>query len=185
MTSRSLLLIAPMAVVAFPLVAAAQPLATPLPRIEPLTRGRGTAIVANSDVIADELAQYVKEPHVARDEAILDDVRDVMTPASEWRWYWRDHSLLVAVPVRERLRYGVRSNAEALLAIATRRAIHERGWGSPPVQVVFIEPEVPCHVPSLDWATGSAAGFARIAGAGGTGTAGDGFAGGAGGCNCR
>lgn len=146
-----------------------------LPRVEPLTRGRGEALVANSSTLADDVARFIQQPEAARDEAILDDVRGVMASTSEWRWYYRDHALMVAVPVSERLAYGTRRNAEALLAGAIRRAAYEQGAGTPPVQVVFIEPEVPCHVPGLrsgGFATGADGGF----GAGGFGM---------GDCGCR
>jgi hypothetical protein len=54
---------------------------------------------------------------------------------------------LLAIPVRERLGIAARANAENLLADIVRRLIYQRGWGNPLVQVVFIEPEIPCHVP--------------------------------------
>ena len=148
-----------------------------LPRVEPLTRGRGEALVANSSTLADDVARFIQQPEAARDEAILDDVRGVMASTSEWRWYYRDHALMVAVPVSERLAYGTRRNAEALLAGAIRRAAYEQGAGTPPVQVVFIEPEVPCHVPGL-----RSTGFASGAG-GGLGDGAGGF--GMGDCGCR
>lgn len=151
-----------------------------LPRVEPLTRGRGTALVANSSALADDVARLIQQPEAARDEAILDDVRDVMASTSEWRWYYRDHGLMVAVPVRERLAYGTRRNAEALLAQTIRRAAYEQGAGAPPVQVVFIEPEVPCFVPGL-----RSGGFGTAGGDGFGGGAGSGGLAGAGDCGCR
>jgi hypothetical protein len=128
-----------------PACPAAEPAATAGPRVEPLTRGRGTAIVANADSITDELERYVAAPKSPRDEAILDDVRGVMAHAPEWRWYYRDHGILLAIPTSERLGFGTEANAEELIGDVVRRLIYQRGWGNPPVQVVFIEPEIPCH----------------------------------------
>lgn len=149
-----------------------------LPRVEPLTRGRGEALVANSGALADAVGRFIQHPEAARDEAILDDVRGVMASPSEWRWYYRDHGLMVAVPVSERLAYGTRRNAEALLSSAIRRTAYEQGSGNPPVQVVFIEPEVPCFTAGF-----RSGGF--IAGAGGGFGDGSGGSGGmAGDCGC-
>lgn len=160
MTSRRLAVFATVALLTSPALAVAEP-AVGLPRVEPLTRGRGEMLVANADALADDVGRFVQHPGAARDEAILDDVRGVMASTSEWRWYYRDHGLMVAVPVRERLAYGTRRNAEALLTSAIQRAASEQGVGRPPVQVVFIEPEVPCHVPGL-----RSAGFTTGAGSG-------------------
>jgi hypothetical protein len=128
-----------------------------------LTRGRATEILANTDTIADGLARLIKNPGNPQDEAIFDDVSDVMAHESEWRWYSRDHGVLLAIPVRERLGIAARANAENLLADIVRRLIYQRGWGNPPVQVVFIEPEIPCHVPcnaganvAASWTAGAA-----------------------------
>ncbi len=181
MAHRRVALVTAASLLAFPGLAGAQPATTFMPRVEPLTRGHGEALVANADALADDVARFIQQPEAARDAAILDDVRGVMASTSEWRWYYRDHGLMVAVPVRERLAYGTRRNAEALLASVIRRAAHEQGSGNPPVQVVFIEPEVPCHVPGLRsgaFAAGAAGGFAD--GAGGIG----GMAG-WGDCGCR
>jgi len=159
-------------------LAGAQPATTFMPRVEPLTRGRGEALVANADALADDVARFIQQPEAARDAAVLDDVRGVMASTSEWRWYYRDHGLMVAVPVRERLAYGTRRNAEALLASAIRRAAYEQGSGNPPVQVVFIEPEVPCHAPGLRSGVFAAGGFADGSGGiGGVTVVGD--------CGCR
>jgi len=115
--------------------------------LQPLTRGRASEILANTDTIADGIDRLIKKPGTPQDEAILDDVSDVMAHVSEWRWYSRDHGVLLAIPVRERLGIAARANAENLLADIVRRLIYQRGWGNPLVQVVFIEPEIPCHVP--------------------------------------
>lgn len=115
--------------------------------LKPLTRGRASEILANTDSIAEGLAQLISKPGTPQDEAIFDDVSDVMAHASEWRWYSRDRGVLLAIPVRERLGIAARANAENLLADIVRRLIYQRGWGNPPVQVVFIEPEIPCYVP--------------------------------------
>jgi len=161
--------------------ASAEPDAATFPRIEPLNRGRGEAVIANADVLADEVGRFVQHPGNAHDEAILDDVRGVMGSPAEWRWYNRDHGLMVAVPVRDRLAYVTRRNAESLLATAIRRTVSTQGLGSPPVQVVFIEPERPCHVPRLpsgDFMMAADSGLVdNFEGLAGASTAGD--------CGCR
>jgi len=140
------------------------------PRIEPLTRGRAAGVMAGIDGIADETERRIMTPGSSRGEPVFDDIRGVMTHASEWRWYYRDHGVLVAIPVRERLGIATRTNAENLVADVVRGIISEQGLGSPPVQAVFIEPEIPC--PSL---------HRRIDTLLDGGSAGQGF----GGCGCR
>ena len=167
---RRLACLAILSCIACPCLAADQPAGQTL-RIEPLTRGRATEVLANIDDIAEGVERQIRNPGSPRDEAILDDVRGVMAHASEWRWYSRDHGILLAIPVRERLGIGTRANAENLLADVVRRLIYQKGSGNPPVQVVFIEPEIPCPGPGRCAGTFSAVSF----------TGADGGAA----CNCR
>lgn len=111
--------------------------------IQPLTRGSAAEILANADSVAEGLERMIKNPGNPRDEAIFSDVRDVMAHSSEWRWYSRDKGILLAIPVRERLGIADRATAEDQLADIVRRLIYQKGWANPPVQVVFIEPEMP------------------------------------------
>lgn len=110
---------------------------------QPLTRGGAAEILANTDTVAEGLERMVKKPGNSRDEAIFADVSDVMAHASEWRWYSRDRGILLAIPVRERLGIAAQATAEEHLADIVRRLIYQQGWGDPPVQVIFIEPERP------------------------------------------
>ena len=115
--------------------------------LQPLTRARASEILANTDSVAEGLERMMRKPGNPRDEAIFADVKDVMAHSSEWRWYSRDKGILLAIPVRERLGIAYRVTAEDHLADIIRRLIYQKGWGNPPVQVVFIEPEVPLFRP--------------------------------------
>jgi hypothetical protein len=97
------------------------------------------------DTLADTTAKQVRRSGDPSRIAAFDDVRDVMSHASEWRWYSRDNGILLAIPVRERLGIPAKVEGENELADVIRRLINQAGWGNPPVQVVLIEPEQPCH----------------------------------------
>lgn len=118
----------------------------PLP-VEPLSRGRAAQIIGNTETIVASLNQQMTQTRDALQGAIFDDVRDVMAHASEWRWYSRDHGILLAIPVRERLGISAKVSGEKMLADVVRRLVYQQGWGNPAVQVVFIEPELPCPPP--------------------------------------
>jgi hypothetical protein len=111
-----------------------------------LTRGRAAEVLAQTDTLAEDLSRQITTLRNPAEAAAIDDVRDVLSQAPEWRWYSRDHGILLAIPVRERLGLVARYDGEAALADVVRRLINQKGWGNPPVQVVFIEPELPSPV---------------------------------------
>jgi len=111
-----------------------------------LTRGRAAEILASTGTIAEDLSRQITSLRDPAEAAAIDDVRDVLSQAAEWRWYSRDHGILLAIPVRERLGLLARYDGEEALADVVRRLINQKGWGNPPVQVVFIEPELPSPV---------------------------------------
>ena len=115
------------------------------PKPGPITRGQAEQILAGTGTITAELETQLAKPRDPRQAIMLDDVRSVMAHASEWRWYSRDHGILIAIPVRERLGISAKVNGEDALEDIVRRLVNQNGWGNPPVQVVFIEPEPP-HV---------------------------------------
>lgn len=127
--------------------------------VQPLTRAGASEILANTDSVAEGIERMMRKPGNPRDEAIFADVKDVMAHSSEWRWYSRDKGILLAIPVRERLGIADRATAEDHLADIIRRLIYQKGWGNPPMQVVFIEPERPllrsCRSATLMTATAS------------------------------
>lgn len=114
--------------------------------VEPLTRGRAAEILANTDAIADDLGRQIKSLRNPLEAAIIDDVRDVLSQSAEWEWYSRDRGILLAIPVKERLGLLTSYDGEKVLADVVRRLISQKGWGNPPVQVVFIEPKLPAPV---------------------------------------
>lgn len=126
----------------------------PEARTEPLSRSRAGEILSRSDEIADGLVKQLAGGRKSRDSVLLEDIRDVMVPAPEWRWYSRDHGILLAIPVRERLGIAEKVEGEQALADIARRLLHQKGWANPPVQVVFIEPELPYPVPGSCMACG-------------------------------
>lgn len=103
------------------------------------------AMMPGIDTLVDTAAKQVRRSGDASRIAAFDDVRDVMALASEWRWYSRDNGILLAIPVRERLGIPAKIEGESALADVVRRLINQAGWGNPPVQVVLVEPEQPCH----------------------------------------
>lgn len=114
------------------------------PALLPISRGQAERILADTDTLASELQMQISEARGPGQSIVLDDVRSVMSHSSEWRWYSRDHGILVAIPVRERLGIGSKVDGEKALEDIVRRLVNQNGWGNPPVQVIFIEPEVPC-----------------------------------------
>ena len=88
--------------------------------------------------------------------ALVDDLSAVLSHSSEWEWYSRDHGILLAIPVKERLGLLTSYDGEKVLADVVRRLINQKGGGNPPVQVVLIEPELPtmtrgCGVGRSTW----------------------------------
>lgn len=120
---------------------AAEPSAQ-LPQVEPMSRARAARVFESADTIAENLERQIaasRDPGLA---VILDDLRSVMTPPAEWRWYSRDHGILLAISVREQLGIATKAEGEKALADIVRRLINQNGWGNPPVQVVLREPEI-------------------------------------------
>jgi hypothetical protein len=109
----------------------------------PITRAQAENILANRDSIAESLDKQISRIDDPRLAVVLQDVRAAATDPSEWRWYSRDHGILLAISVRERL--GIAEHVEGAKALAdiVRRLINQNGWGNPSVQVVLIEPESP------------------------------------------
>lgn len=121
--------------------AAAEPTSDQPLLIEPLSERRAAQIIGKVDTISSSIVQQMENAVDARDRAILEDVRDVMTHSSEWRWYSRDRGILLAIPVRERLGIFGTGKSEDMMADIVRRLIYQQGWGNPRVWVVFIEPK--------------------------------------------
>lgn len=169
--------------------------------VEPLTRGRAAAILANTDELAQAIDSRINTPlgpyeprpvarpgapaipaaveqvELSRQRSIIDDVRGVLASPWEWRWYARDGRILVAVPTRERVGTLAKARAETLLADMVQRELLDARLAHPEVQVVFIEPESPIRGCSDGgWGTG---GWGGAAGAGGWG------GGSIAGCACR
>lgn len=113
------------------------------PQMEPLTRDRAAQILANTDSLADDLTRQITKLRNPAEAAAVDDLQGVLAHASEWEWYSRDHGILLAIPVKERLGIVPGYNGEKVLANVVRRLINQKGWGNPPVQVVLVEPELP------------------------------------------
>lgn len=112
-------------------------------RVEPLTRGRAAQILAETDTIAEDLLKQMKNLRNPAEAALVDDLSEVLAHSSEWEWYSRDHGILLAIPVKERLGLLTSYDGEKVLADVVRRLINQKGGGNPPVQVVLIEPKLP------------------------------------------
>jgi hypothetical protein len=110
----------------------------------PITRVQAENILANRDSIAESLDKQISRISDPRLAVVLQDVRATATDPSEWRWYSRDHGILLAISVRERLGISAKVEGAKTLADIVRRLINQNGWGNPNVQVVLIEPESPC-----------------------------------------
>jgi len=137
---------------------AANPKQMPL---QPLTRASAAQILANTDSIAEDLIRQIKSLRNPGEAAVVDDLHDVIANSSDWEWYSRDHGILLAIPVKERLGLHTSYSGEKVLADVVRRLIHQRGWGNPPVQVVLIEPKYPTVARSyvVENSTGYPAGY--------------------------
>jgi len=125
-------------------------------RVEPLTRSRAAQILADTDTIAEDLLKQMKNLRNPAEAALVDDLSAVLSHSSEWEWYSRDHGILLAIPVKERLGLLTSYDGEKVLADVVRRLINQKGGGNPPVQVVLIEPELPtmtrgCGVGRSTW----------------------------------
>jgi len=125
-------------------VLAAEPDGEPVSNVLPLTRDQSAQILANAGTIAESLDKQISRVRDPRLAVVLGDVRAAMPDPSEWRWYSRDHGILLAVSVRERLGIAAKVDGTKALADIVRRLINQNGWGNPDVQVVLIEPEKPC-----------------------------------------
>ena len=97
------------------------------------------------DRLVESVATEVKRTGNPSRIAAFDDVSDVMAHASEWRWYARDNGILLAIPVRERLGIAAKVEGERALEDVVRRLINQAGWGNPPVQVILVAGDEPCH----------------------------------------
>lgn len=111
--------------------------------IKPLSRSRAAEVLARASVLADDVSLELANLGDSAEAVAIDDVRDVLERPSLWRWYWRDHGILVAMPVTERLGMLTRHDGELALSDLVSRVINRSGWGNPHVQVVFIEPKLP------------------------------------------
>lgn len=108
--------------------------------------GWNPAAIPGMETLVDAAARQVKRTGDATRIAAFEDVRDVMAHASEWRWYARDNGILLAIPIRERLGIPAKAEGERALEDVVRRLINQAGWGNPPVQVILVGREEPCHV---------------------------------------
>lgn len=111
--------------------------------LDRLTEGRATEILEDSSELADAVVRQIKSLRDPAETMVVENIQDVLTPATEWRWYSRDHGLLLAIPVTQRVGTVTAVDAEKVFADVVRRLINQRGWGNPRVQVVFIEPRLP------------------------------------------
>ena len=123
---------------------AADPEGEPVSNVLPLSRAQSGQILANADSIAESLDKQITRVSDPRLAVVLEDVRAMAADPSEWRWYSRDHGILLAISVRERLGIAAKVDGAKALADIVRRLINQNGWGNPHVQVVLIEPESPC-----------------------------------------
>lgn len=105
-----------------------------------LTRGRASEILASGAVLSADVARQIETLRDPYEAEIVDDVRDVLADSYEWRWYFRDGGILLAIPVKERLALLAGYDREQVFADVVRRLINQKGFGNPPVQVVFVEP---------------------------------------------
>ena len=112
-------------------------------RVEPLTRSRAAEILADTDTLAEDLLKQMKNLRNPAEAALVDDLSAVLSHSSEWEWYSRDHGILLAIPVKERLGLLTSYDGEKVLADVVRRLINQKGGGNPPVQVVLVEPKLP------------------------------------------
>jgi hypothetical protein len=117
--------------------AAPQPL-----QLEWLSRSRASLILENGGELSNSLARQIKSPRNADEAKIVEEIRDSLTDPSNWRWHYRDHGLLLGIPVNERLGMLSSYYGEKVLADIVRRLINQKGWGNPRVQVVFVEPQL-------------------------------------------
>ncbi len=146
-----------------------------------LSERRAGRIVADGASIGDEIVRELAGLSDPNEAAIVEDVLDVLPHPSEWRWYQRDHGLLIALDVRKRLGITEASVGRDAIEAVAREVLERQGHGRPDVRVVFIEPAYP---PVARGRSGSV-GFGGL----GTGS-GSGLGGGAGGgawgagCGC-
>lgn len=110
----------------------------------PTAAGWTPAEIPGIGGVLDAATKEVKRSGNPSQIAAFADVRDVMTHASEWRWYSRDNGILLAIPIRERLGFAAKADGEKALADVVRRLINQAGWGNPPVQVVLVGQEELC-----------------------------------------
>lgn len=113
--------------------------------LQPLTRARAAQILAGTSALGDDVTRQMKNLKNPYESAVIDDVSDVLSDSSEWQWYSRDHGVLLAIPVKERLGMLASYSGEKVLADVVRRLLNQNGLGNPPVQVVFLEPHDPAE----------------------------------------
>jgi hypothetical protein len=102
-------------------------------------------IIADSDAYGVDAQRKIAEST----DSDLADVSDVIDHASQWRYYSRDRGVMVAIPVKQRLNYADRVEAEKKIASIYERLVNQRE--DQPIEgairVVFIEPASPCACP--------------------------------------
>lgn len=103
------------------------------------------SILSTSETLGQRIQKQIKAITGDSDSALV-SIQDVIEPASNWRYYYRDRGILIAIPVKQRLPYLDRFHGEIEVATLAERLVlqsdNQRIEGA--IRVVFIEPQPEC-----------------------------------------
>lgn len=121
-------------------------LAGPARKQTSISKTVAESILATSETLGQRIQKQITAIKGDSDSALV-SVQDVIEPSSNWRYYYRDRGILIAIPVKQRLSYLDRFNGEIEVATLAERLVlqseNQRIEGA--VRVVFIEPQPECR----------------------------------------
>jgi hypothetical protein len=121
-------------------------MAGPSPKQTRISRSVAESILAKSDALGQRISKQIMDVTGGGESALL-SLQDSIEHSSQWRYYYRDRGILIAIPVKQQLSYMDRFDGEIEIARLAERLVlqsdNQRIEGA--IRVVFIEPQPECR----------------------------------------